>query len=111
MNKLKAFSTPVLKFTTDHRCRLGHKARQNLDDYGFCWAVVEYQGDDVIPISLHHSTDAASKKKEEEYQIRQGEIATMEMLEFAGFPTGKYSTWGADSKFAVVMVRREEPVV
>ena len=106
MNDLKALSSPVLKFTPDSRCRLGHKAKQNLDDHGFCWAVVEYRDDNVFPVSLHYSIDLALKKKEEEYRIMQGEIATLEMIEALGFPTGNYGSRREEPKFAVVMVRK-----
>lgn len=107
MNQLKAFSHPLLRFTTDHRCRLGHKAKQNLEEYGLCWAVVEYRDGDVFPVSLHHSADAAVKKKREEYQIMKGEIATLEMLRASGFDC----PYNPDSEFAVVIVKREECVV
>lgn len=107
MHQLKAFSQPLLRFTTDHRYRLGHKAKQNLDDHGCCWAVVEYRDGDVFPVSLHHSANAALKKKKEEYRIMKGEIATLEMLRASGFDC----PYNPDSEFAVVIVKREERVV
>lgn len=36
----------------------------------------------------------------------QGEIATLEMIEALGFPTGNYSSRREEPKFAVVMVRK-----
>jgi hypothetical protein len=107
MHKLKALSQPLLRFTTDHRCRLGFEARQQLDAHGFCWAVVEYRDGGVTPVSLHHSVHTANRKMVEEYQIMKGEIATLEMLRDLGFDC----PYNPDSEFEVVIVKREERAV
>jgi hypothetical protein len=103
MTKLKAFTPPVVKFTSDQRCRLGSKARQSLDDNGHCFAVFEYRDGVGTPVSLHHSIDAATKKKREEHRIMEGEVMTLECLKSLGLNCPH----NMEAEYKVVMVKRD----